>query len=169
MKYLLLLLIPLSLLAGCSGGNVDLQLAPDSQEVAVAFTENGVEVKSMHVYVENYRPGKNTTVTFLVTNNCGRAIKPTIQKVFGANPEDDTKLAGRGYKSVPSYFSDWIQIPAIMDIADGRSARYSLTLAIPENAGVDIPKLWTFDILLYSGTGGFQQVASVVTIAVGMR
>ena len=122
-KYAFICLaVVLAMIGGC--GNVT---DPDRGEVAAVFTENGYELTSAHVYVGDYQQGKRADITFLVTNNTGQPITAEVTKIFNIDPENDSKLEGKGYVAVPSYYADWVKIPRTGEIAPGRSARRAIS------------------------------------------
>ena len=164
-KYTFIFLaVMLAMIGGC-----DNVTDPDRGEVAAVFTENGYELTSAHVYVRDYQQGKRADITFLVTNNTGQPITAEVTKIFNIDPENDSKLEGKGYVAVPSYYADWVKIPRTGEIAPSRSARYTAVMEIPNDTPDVVPDKWAFVVGMASNTGGFTQVAVGVWVVVDMR
>lgn len=157
------------IIPACSSSKVDMNLDPDGKQIVVDFTENGVAFTSAHVYIGAFTKGKPVVANVLINNRTGQSIKASLDKVFDVDPENDPILAGKGYVAVPSYYSDWIDIPKTGYIEDGKSAGYAVSLYIPNTITDEIPKKWTFVITFASNTGGLVQVGGGVWVVVDMR
>jgi hypothetical protein len=140
-----------------------------ANEATIKFSENGYERDVGRITVLNYAKDLQFTATFHIVNNTGYDIVPTIESYFNVNPDDYSKIEGEGFVAVPSYYSDWIDIPKVGLIKDGNDARYGVKLKIPGSYEGEIPDKWAFWIITGSNTGGMFQAAPAVWWLVEMR
>ena len=138
-------------------------------EITLTFTENGFKQNVTQVTLSNYHKGARAEVTYRIVNNTGRDIQPSIEPVYTVLPEKYSKIEGKGYVAVPSYYSDWIDKPVAGIIESGNEARYTIVLKIPNDTPEVIPPRWVFQTIVASGTGGFTQVAPGTWWVINMR
>ncbi len=138
-----------------------------SDVVTVIITENGMVQKVTDIKIDNYYPGARVDVKYLVVNFASKEVKPTLYSIFKVNPAD-YRMA-KDYVAVPSYYSDWVDIPNCGTLEPGQRKSYTLVLKIPEDTTEKIPAKWTFQTGVTDGKGGEKQLAYAVWWRVNMR
>lgn len=159
----LVILLPLFVLA-CSSHSV--VSTPSNDDVRVIISDNGLSQSASDVLLENYHKGAEVDVAYLITNNSSSDISPVIYPVFDVRTKDYSK--GAGYVAVPSYYSDWVDIPSCGTIKPGESKSYSIVLKIPNNKE-KVPNNWAFKTGVAGNNGGLTQTATELWWRVNMR
>lgn len=162
-KVISLIIIMLVItLSACSSANVEY-----TDGVYVTITDGGISQKVTDVLIDNYYPGARVDVKYLITNNTTRDITPSIQSVFNVKPGDYSK--GKDYVIVPSYYTDWVDIPSCGTLKSGQTKSYTLVLKIPNETTEKIPQKWAFQTVTAGNNGGQQQTATALWWRVNMR
>jgi len=155
---LIVLLIPV---VSCAKGE------PDALGgVTVIITDGGISQTAADVMVENYHKGARADVSYLISNDTDATISPNLYSVFKVNPGDYSKTVG--YKTVPTYYSDWLDIPKCGDIKPGESKSYTIVLSIPDNKE-EVPDQWAFRTGVAGNNGGFVQTGTELWWRINMR
>ena len=140
MKYFVLVAI-LSLMLSVSACGSP---SPVGDSVEITITDDGLKVVGTDVEISNYYKGARTEVKYLIKNESAIPVEPLIYVRYNVNPEDYSK--GDGFKSVPRYYIDWLDIPKCGPIESGGAKSYVVVLNIPEDSMEDIPDKWAFKV-----------------------
>lgn len=140
-----------------------------ADEITVTFSEQGFSQKVTEVRIDSYAKNLEAGINYCLVNKTGYDIEPSIIRVFDVNPDDYSVIEGQGYKAVPDYYQDWIDIPSMGMISENATARYTIKLKIPGSYEGKVPNRWAFQTVARSGTGGMYQVAPAVWWLVNMR
>lgn len=162
MKYLLLALLLVPLIASCS---VPL-ISGQGNLVEIRVTEQGISVNAENIKINNMSPGRKVFAIYRIYNDSGGEIIPEIFAEFNVEPGRYSKA--EEYSKSPTGIKDWLVIPKCQAIKSGGFANYNITLDIPEGAGIDIEK-WTFRVGAAGSCGGFTQTAVSVWWLIDMR
>ena len=122
------------------------------------------------VKVKGYHKGGEADIIYSVTNKIpDTEIKVAFDKIFMVNPDDKEAIKGKGYQTVPGYYSDWIDTSSTGTLKFGESAEYMIVLKIPSDAIEEIPEKWVFQTIADVNVGGFTQVAPATWWTIDMR
>jgi hypothetical protein len=122
------------------------------------------------VKVKGYHKGGEADIIYSVTNKIPDTdIKVAFAKLFMVNPDDKQALKGKGYQTVPDYYSDWVDTSATGTLKFGETAEYMIVLKIPAAAIEEVPDKWVFQTIADVDVGGFTQVAPATWWTIDMR
>jgi hypothetical protein len=138
-------------------------------EINIEFNNNGFKVKSARVFINNLAKGGKAEISYRVLNITRNAIAIDLYNEFNIDPENDSELKGKGYIAVPSYYSDWIDLPTKRTIETGKEISFTMIIKIPKNTLEVIPPKWAFITVLSSNAGGFLEVSPGIIVVITMR